>query len=467
LQAPVIKASGPLKFCSGDSVVLSVNGTYAAYQWSGGATTSSIVVKKSGTYYLYVKDANGCSAYSSAVVVTVDQKPSVQISSLGNLCIGADTLRAYVSPSNLNYSYNWSTGETSQMILVTTPGTYSVTVTSLNGCGSASAYVIVQVTGSLPAPVITYNGSTTFCPGSSLTLYAPSGYTYLWSNQATTQSITVSASGSYTVTVKNSAGCKGTSAAVTVNVQPLTITLNPSGQVAFCASGRLYATSVTPPSSGMTYQWTLNGSPISGATASNHLATVSGVYNVIVKSGNCQTTSSSIYVTINPNPVPVITASGSTNICQTGYVVLTGSGGTGTFTYQWKLNGVDITGATSQKYTANAKGSYSVTITNSYGCKETSQAIGITSCRIAKPEAEPFNVSISPNPSSSEFNVAIGGNEVTVNINIYDLTGRLLQSSIHQASSGITIGSALRQGIYLVEIISANDKKLMRIVKTE
>ena len=86
---------------------------------------------------------------------------------------------------------------------------------------------------------------------------------------------------------------------------------------------------------------------------------------------------------------------------------------------------------------------------------------------MAKPAIEPFGVNINPNPSSSEFNVSVSGNSQSIGIAIYDLTGRLVEKSIHLDATGIVIGSSLRQGIYVAEIISGNERKLLRIVKTE
>ncbi len=91
----------------------------------------------------------------------------------------------------------------------------------LEGCIpvlTATATVTITV-NQLPAPVITANGPTSICPGKSVTLTASAGSSYLWSNGATTQSITANQSGNYSVTVINAEGCSSTSAATTVTVE--------------------------------------------------------------------------------------------------------------------------------------------------------------------------------------------------------------------------------------------------------
>ena len=87
-------------------------------------------------------------------------------------------------------------------------------------------------------PTITVGGATTFCIGGSVTLTAPTSTSYLWSNGATTQSIVVSTTGSYTVQVTNSNGCQSLASAavnVTVNALPPTPTITAGGPTTFCA----------------------------------------------------------------------------------------------------------------------------------------------------------------------------------------------------------------------------------------
>jgi subtilisin-like proprotein convertase family protein len=88
----------------------------------------------------------------------------------------------------------------------------------------ATPITLTQQGGSVP--VVTANGPTTFCQGGSVTLTTTAGGSYLWSNGATTQSINVNASGSYSVTVSNGTACSSTSAATVVTVTPIAVTAN-------------------------------------------------------------------------------------------------------------------------------------------------------------------------------------------------------------------------------------------------
>jgi gliding motility-associated-like protein len=69
----VVTTSGPLNFCSGDSVILYANSNASLYHWSNDSTTSSIVVYQPGTYTVTISDLNGCSAASASIVVNVTQ----------------------------------------------------------------------------------------------------------------------------------------------------------------------------------------------------------------------------------------------------------------------------------------------------------------------------------------------------------------------------------------------------------
>jgi hypothetical protein len=215
LPAATISANRPTTFCAGDSVILTASAGNT-YKWNTGATTSSITVKTSGSYSVTVTNNNGCSASSAATAVTVNPLPAPAISASGptSFCIGGSvTLTS--SPAS---TYHWSNGATTKSITVSTADSYSVTVTNTSGCSATSAATAVTV-NPLPVATITADGPTTFCPSGSVTLTASPEASYLWSTGDTTRSISVHATGNYSVTVRNPSGCSATSAATAVTVQ--------------------------------------------------------------------------------------------------------------------------------------------------------------------------------------------------------------------------------------------------------
>ena len=215
------------------------------------------------------------------------------------------------------------------------------------------------------AVTATAGSTTTFCQGGSVTLDAGSypGATYLWSNNATTQTTSVTTSGNYSVTVTKSNGCVATSNAitVTVNLPPSAPTVTASGPTTFCNGGNVTLTSSQ--SSGI--MWSNN------ATTPAITVSSSGTYDVTYTDANgCTATSAPATVTVNANPsAPTITANGPTTFCTGDSVMLTSNQATGNV---WSTN------ATSQSITVMSSGSYDVTYTDVNGCSATSNTTTVS-----------------------------------------------------------------------------------------
>ena len=200
--------------CQGGNVTLTAN-VGQSYLWSNGATTRSISVSTPGTYTVQVTNASGCTATSLGTVVSTGALPTATITAGGatTFCQGASVLLTASTGS----AYLWSNGETTQSIRVSSAGSYTVKVFNASGCSATSAATTVIV-NPLPIASITASGATTFCQGGSVTLTASAGSTYLWSNGAITRSITVNASGNYTVQITNASGCLSIAASMLVTV---------------------------------------------------------------------------------------------------------------------------------------------------------------------------------------------------------------------------------------------------------
>lgn len=360
LPTASISASGPTTFCTGGTVTLTASGG-TSYMWNpGGQTTSSISPYSSGNYSVFVFNANGCSALSSTIPVTVNPNPTSTISAGGptTFCTGGSVSLTASAGS----SYLWSPGnQTTQSITATSAGSYTVRVSNSNGCSTISSATVVTV-NSLPTASITANGPTTFPLGGSVTLTASAGSSYLWlpGNQ-TTQSITVTQAGTYTVRVTNSSGCSATSNGVTVTITNGTVpTITANGSTTFCTGGNVTLTA----SAGTSYLWS------TGATTQSIIATTSGSYSVTVTSASGTGTSAPTSVTVNPLPTVTATANGPTTFCQGGSVTLTSTAGS---SYSWSPGG-----QTTQAINVTTSGTYRVTMTNSNGCANISQPLTVT-----------------------------------------------------------------------------------------
>jgi len=353
VPTPVVDASGPTSFCEGGSVYLTApSGSNYSYRWSTGATTQLIRVDVSGSYSVTVTDgASTCGSTSAPVVVTVHPPAATPIiTGTTVFCAGSSTTLT----ASVGSSYALSNGATTQSITVTSAGSYSVTVTDANGCSAQSAPTVVTV-NAVTTPTI--SGATSFCAGGSTTLTASAGSSYAWTNGATTQSITVSSAGSFSVTVTDANGCSAQSAPAVVTVNtPATPTI--SGATSFCTGG---STTLTA-SAGASYSWS------NGATTQSITVSSAGSYSVTVTDANgCSAQSAPAVVTINSPTTPTI--SGATSFCTGGSTTLTASAGA---SYSWS------NGATTQSITVNAGGNYTVTVTDANGCSAQSAPAVVT-----------------------------------------------------------------------------------------
>jgi hypothetical protein len=203
---PTITPLDSTSFCTGDSVQLQAPAGYS-YIWSTKSTSRQITVKSSGKYSVTVIDNNSCSSPASdSIIVKADNgitKPQIQITGSNSFCIGDSV----VLSAPVGYTYTWSTKDTLRKITVKNKGKYAVIITAANGCSSPpSDSVKVSVYPDITKPQIQISGSNPFCNGDSAILSGPAGYTYLWSNSAITQSITVKSTGAFRLKISQS-GC--------------------------------------------------------------------------------------------------------------------------------------------------------------------------------------------------------------------------------------------------------------------
>ena len=343
---PVANAGADVSTCQGTSVTLSASGG-SSYLWSTGATTQTINVNpNSTTTYSVQVTQNGCSS-SDTVTVTVNPSPTINAGSDVTINLGESTTLTATGGN----TYLWSTGSTSSSITVSPTVTTTYTVTGyLNGCESTDTVTVFLVDNSVTANA---GPDVSICNGSSTTLTATGGSTYLWSTGATTASISVSptTTTTYTVTAYDATGTNSDTDDVTVTVNAIPVA-NAGADVSTCQG-----TSVTlSASGGSSYLWstgattqTINVNPNSTTT-----------YSVQVTQNGC---SSSDTVTVTVNPSPTINAGSDVTINLGESTTLTATGGN---TYLWS------TGSTSSSITVSPTVTTTYTVTGYLnGCQNT------------------------------------------------------------------------------------------------
>jgi gliding motility-associated-like protein len=294
-----VTPAGPIAVCTGPVALTASGGV--TYQWFkngaiiAGANTAIYNATTTGNYTCVVVTAGGCADSSNTVRVDIGSPnlaPRVT-ANLPYLCPSAtDTLDAGAGYA----TYTWSGGlGSARYAYPTAAGTYRVTVTAAGGCTGVDSFTITARTA--PAvPTTSPAGSPAICPGASIVITSSASSSYLWSTGETTQAITVSTPGAYTVTVNN--GC-GTAASVPVNVTntAVTATISPANTVILPRGGSQLLTA----SGGGTYQWYQDGVPMPGRTAATLTVYVSGNYSVRVTNSGCSVTSTPTFVQIAPN----------------------------------------------------------------------------------------------------------------------------------------------------------------------
>jgi hypothetical protein len=143
-------------------------------------------------------------------------------------------------------------------------------------------------------------------------------------------------------------------------------------------------------------------------------------------------------------------------------------------TYQWKKDGVNLSGSTTESYTATTGGSYTVAITNGNGCQAISQpsVVTVTQTRpITKGYVEDEKINVYPNPLYRNDYVNIDWNitgaDKGIVVNVFDITGRRINSQLLKPGDG-TVKVNGASGVYLVELRwGVNKRKVFRVVKIE
>jgi hypothetical protein len=202
---PVVSASGHTTFCEGDKVTLTAPAA-SSYLWSNGAATRSIEVTVAGVYTVRVTNASACESALSLPVevsmITPPAKPVITLTGNSSICAGDSVILTAPQSS----TYQWSTGATTQSIVVKEAGAYRVSLQNAQGCGSPLSDPVSITVWQVPAtPEIEQINLDTL----TVTI---TGAMYEWRKDGivvpdNTKKIKVSENGNYTVRVKDGNGC--------------------------------------------------------------------------------------------------------------------------------------------------------------------------------------------------------------------------------------------------------------------
>jgi PKD repeat protein len=185
-------------FCN---ITLDAKVGYTNYLWSTGASTQTVSVNKAGDYWVKTTDVFG---FSSSDTIHVSYPDG---SYKGNtfLCLGGTKVWNTFLPKN-NYTFKWQDNSTDSLFAITTPGSYSVTVTDKLAC--STSYSLAVSVDNFPITASLGN-DTSICSGNLIYLKKGAATTasYLWSNGTTNDSLPIFSSGKYSVIATDIYGC--------------------------------------------------------------------------------------------------------------------------------------------------------------------------------------------------------------------------------------------------------------------
>jgi large repetitive protein len=443
VPSPYFAISGTNITCNGAATGTALaspvySGVYT-YAWSNGATTAAISGLTAGAYVVTATDAaTGCTA-TQTITLTEPSGMTLTTTPTHPSCLG-------VSNGNINlglvggsgpYTYNWSNGSTNQNLSNVPAGTYTVTVTDANGCtktasNTLNAVYSTSVTSSSTSAVSCFggnNGVATATPSGGVTPYS-----YLWSNGANTATANNLPAGTYTVTATDANGCRATSTTtITQPTAALSTTSTKTDVNCFGQNTGSISVVASGGTSPYTYLWN------NGSTTSTINNITAGSYSVTVTDANGCTSTRSVTITqplaalnVTNNLINVNCFSQST-----GAINPTVTGGTAPYTYLWN------TGSTAANLNGLAAGTYTLTVTDSKGCTQT------TTSTITQPAAR-VNATISSTNNVGCF----GGNSGTINLNV---TGGVTPYTYLWSTGANTQNlSGLSNGTYSVTVTDAN-----------
>jgi Pregnancy-associated plasma protein-A/SprB repeat/Secretion system C-terminal sorting domain len=362
--------------CDG-TISTSVTGGAApiTYSWSDATLNgqSAPTGLCAGSYTVTISEGNGCSVILNTTVTT-PAPLVVSISGTNPSSPGANdgTASASASGGSTPYTYLWSpNGETTPNISNLGPGTYTVVVTDDNDCTATETFVIQAIDCSTFSLGLSIVDVLCFGQNTGMATATLSGgstpYTYLWSTNASTSSITNLSAGNYSITVSDNAGCTIVQNFAVTQAPIMGISISSTNETTAGANDGTATVNVSGGTPGYTYLW-CNGSTTNTAINlppgqcavtiidnNGCIATVS----VIIGAGTVDC--SNFAATLTPTAVTCFNG-------QNGSVSAVTTGGTGMISYLWSNN------ANTSTISNVPSGNYSVTITSGNGCQLISSA---------------------------------------------------------------------------------------------
>ena len=282
ISAQRLTITGDNGFCPSGSARLIAADSFSRYRWSTGDTTRTITVSLSGSYRVITTDSTGRMDTLSKFIQAF-QNPQPTFGGTPYICPKRST-SVFVEQNCRKYQ--WSNGDTTALLNTNFIGTFSVTITDVNGCiGSGSVTITDGSPTALPLP-----DSLKLCEGDSAVLNATANnaISYYWNTDDTTATLTVRTTGMYNVIVSNGQCVSYDTTHVLVLPRPM-FTLG--RDTIICSKDTILLRG--PASPLYTFLWQ------DSSRQQTYSAVKTGLYSLTVTFGKCRTTDTVLITIFN------------------------------------------------------------------------------------------------------------------------------------------------------------------------
>lgn len=398
-----------------------------SYLWNDGSTAPGRVNLDSGLYIVKATHiVSGCMDSDTFRLQRIGL-PTLSATTTSARCSqNAGAIQLSVAPAG-NYTYLWSTGSTLQNQSGLSAGVYTVTVDG--SCPATATFEVKNLGLSVAVTPVSCNGGSNGTI--DLSVSGGSGdYSYLWSNNATSQDLTGLAAADYTVTVTDlSDGCSATITAVVSQPPVLQLTETTRNACLGLANGSI-TLAVSGGTAPYAYIWS------NGASTANLGVLPGGIYTVVVADARSCTAFKAITIAQSPQMLaPISNNTPSSCTGATGALTVSPVGGTPPYTVLWS------NGATTPAINGLAAGTYTVTVADVIGCTM------VTTATVA-------GSGINFNPSITTTRATCGQNNGTVTLNISGVNPNTLTYLWSNGSNTQSL-TQVPGGTYVVTITNA------------
>ena len=427
-------------FCAGSEAYLYVDPLFTSVSWSSAGYTSvgtyDISVSTGGLYNVEVIDTNGCT-YNDQVDVLEVEYPQINYSTYSNTACEGDYF--VVEYTNQDYTYEWSTGDTGNLLQLNHDGVVIVTVSNSSGCAVYDTLNFTYYNN--PQPNLGHD--TELCNVSSYILTPGNYNAYQWSNSSTQSDIVVNQSGTYAVTVEDEHGCENSDE---VSIVFKTVEVDLGDDTVICEGDIIVLT----PQSQISPSRIWND----GSTSSSLYISQGGDYWYQAQDGQCIAVD-----TVHVEQLTVPQTLFATN--ESNLQVQFSNNSVSSDYYSWDFGDGNSSNATNPVHNYGADGTYEVTLISGNVCGESeySKMLTISSLGIAELTFG-SRILIYPNPATDVINLKIDDFSDELEIEIYTELGQrlLYQQEYISGNTSITLDvQTLSTGMYFVRLTSGSN----------